>query len=148
MAVATNPMFPAHAVRNGWPGPTSRRMSLPFEIVASFETFHFSKPQPAFFAELLARMGWPAGPVALVGDDLERDVAAGRRLGLPVYWIAQADGCWPRMARMDLPPAEIDRLLPWIDSAPAEALRPDLSQPDGPAGDPVFHPGCAGWPVP
>ena len=130
MAVATNPMFPNHAVsqRLAWANLPSD--IYPFEIVASFETFHFAKPQPAFFAELLARMGWPAGPVALVGDDLERDVAAGRRMGLPVFWIAQADLLAPDGPHGPSARGGLGDILSWIDSAPAELLRPDLNQPD------------------
>lgn len=130
MAVATNPLFPSTAVAQRLAWADLPADAYPFEIVTSYETFHFAKPQPAYFAELLARLGWPAGPVALVGDDLERDVAGGRRAGLPVFWIAQAgiqapDGPYGPSAN-----GRLDDLLPWIDSLPAEQLRPDLSQPD------------------
>lgn len=130
MAVATNPAFPHTAVlqRLAWAGLPAE--VYPFEIVASNETFHFAKPEPAFFAELLARMGWPSGPVVVVGDDLERDVAPGRRLGLPVFWIKQ-DGLTAQDGPLG-PSASggLGDILPWLDSSPQAALRQDLSQPD------------------
>ena len=32
-------------------------------------------------AELLARMGWPEGPIVMLGDDLKMDIGAARALG-------------------------------------------------------------------
>jgi FMN phosphatase YigB (HAD superfamily) len=130
MAVATNPLFPRTAIlqRLAWANlPVENHL---FEVVASYETFHFAKPEPTYFAELLARMGWPGGAVVIVGDDLERDVAAGRRIGLPVFWITQAGVPAPDGPLAPSASGGLKDILPWIDSVPAEFLRPDLSQPD------------------
>jgi FMN phosphatase YigB (HAD superfamily) len=129
MAVATNPMFPNLAVAQRLAWADLPADEYPFEIVASYETFHFAKPQPAFFTELLARLGWPAGPVALVGDDLKRDVAGGRRAGLAVYWIAQPGVQAPDGPDGPSASGKLGDLLSWIDAVPAEALRPDTRQP-------------------
>jgi FMN phosphatase YigB (HAD superfamily) len=130
MSVATNPAFPQIAVRQRLAWADLPADVYPFEIVASYETFHFAKPEPAFFAELLARMGWPAGPVLVVGDDLERDVTAGRRAGLPVFWIARDGVSAPVGPRGPTASGGLGDILPWIDIAPADALRHDLGQPD------------------
>jgi FMN phosphatase YigB (HAD superfamily) len=129
MAVATNPLFPSTAVAQRLAWADLPVDGSPFEIVTSYETFHFSKPQPAYYAELLARLSWPAGPVALVGDDLERDVAGGRRAGLAVYWISQPGSQPPDGPYGPSASGKLTDLLTWIDSVPAEALRPDLGQP-------------------
>lgn len=130
IALATNPAFPRTAVLQRLDWAELPAQFYPFEIVASYETFHFAKPEPAFFAELLAYMGWPAGPVIVVGDDLERDVAAGRRLGLPVFWVEQ-EGVTARQGPAG-PTAHgsLSEILPWLDSSPEDALRQDLSQPE------------------
>jgi FMN phosphatase YigB (HAD superfamily) len=130
MSIATNPAFPQTAVRQRLAWADLPVDVYPFEIVASYETFHFTKPEPAFFAELLARLGWPAGPVLIVGDDLERDVAAGRRAGLPVFWVAR-DGIFAPPGPLS-PSASggLADLLPWIDKTSADALSQDPSQPD------------------
>ena len=87
LAVATNPLFPLAAIhhRMRWAGLPPE--DYPFEVISSYESFHFSKPNPAYFAEVLGRMGWPDTPVLMVGDDPERDLPGCEVLGLPVFWI-------------------------------------------------------------
>ena len=87
VAIATNPLFPQAAIyqRMDWAGLPADKYR--FEVVSSYETFHFTKPNPAFFAEVLARMGWPEGPVLMVGDDPVNDIAGSADFGLASYWI-------------------------------------------------------------
>jgi hypothetical protein len=59
----------------------------PFALISSYETFHFSKSHAAYFAEFLGRLGWPEGPVLMVGNDAARDLAPARLLGLATYWV-------------------------------------------------------------
>lgn len=130
LAVATNPLFPRTAILQRLDWANLPAETYPFEIISSYETFHFSKPEPAYFAELLARMGWPAGPVVIVGDDLKRDVASGRRMGFPVFWIAH-EGVSAKDGPLG-PSASgsLGDILPWIDSTPVESLRPNFNRPD------------------
>ena len=88
VTISTNPLFPKAAVdwRLRWAGLAPEK--YPFEVISSFEKFHFSKPNPAYFAEVLGRIGWDEGPVLVVGDDPERDLRAAQELGLAAYWIA------------------------------------------------------------
>lgn len=128
LAVATNPLFPLTAIaqRLAWGGVPLEL--FPYEAIGAFDQYHFAKPDPAYFAEMLAHMGWPDGPVVLVGDDPVRDVAAGAALGLPVYWIPRNGQPLPA----GVTPAasgEIDGLLPWLDAADPESLTPDFSRP-------------------
>jgi len=51
-------------------------------------------------------------------------------MGLPVFWLAQADLQAPDGSLGPSASGSLGDLLPWIDSAPAELLRPDLSQPE------------------
>jgi FMN phosphatase YigB (HAD superfamily) len=69
LAIATNPLFPLTAItqRLTWAGFPPQ--DFPFVIVPSYETFHFAKPDPAFFSELLGQIGWPNEPVIMVGND-------------------------------------------------------------------------------
>lgn len=129
LSLATNPAFPLVAVLQRLAWAELPAQLYPFEIVASYETFHFAKPEPAFFAELLARMGWPGGPVVVIGDDLERDVAAGRRMGLPVFWVQQDGLTAPVGPAGPTAVGGPSDVLPWLDASPEDALRQDLSQP-------------------
>jgi FMN phosphatase YigB (HAD superfamily) len=57
IAIATDPIFPRKATyhRLRWAGFDPEQ----FELVSSFEDFHFTKTHPAYYAEVLGRMGWP-----------------------------------------------------------------------------------------
>ncbi len=85
IAIATDPLFPRKAThhRIRWAGFDPHQ----FELVSSFECFHFSKTHPAYYAEVLGRMGWPEGPVLMVGNDLERDINPAKRLGLAAFHV-------------------------------------------------------------
>jgi FMN phosphatase YigB (HAD superfamily) len=129
LAVTTNPLFPRTAIlqRLEWAGlPADQH---PFDLIASYETFHFCKPEPAFFAEALARLGWPDGAVLVIGDSQENEVNAACSMGLAVFWISQAgvnptDGGFQPSASGD-----IKDVLDWIERTPLEALQPDFSSP-------------------
>ena len=94
-AIATNPLFPRTAImqRLSWAGLPAEQ--VPFVLIPSYETFHFAKPNPAFFAEFLAQLGWPKIPVLMVGNDIESDITAARQIGLPVFWMtAEGTSTW------------------------------------------------------
>lgn len=127
IAIATNPLFPLAAVKHrlAWAGLPIER--YPFKIVGSYEPFHFAKPNPAYFAEILAHMGWPEGSIVMVGDDPRRDIVPASQLGLatfqvnatkPIIQDQQAHGS-----------GTLQDLIPWLESTPPEHLRPDYKTP-------------------
>jgi HAD superfamily hydrolase (TIGR01549 family) len=86
LVVATNPLFPRRAIvhRLSWAGfPTK-----PFAVITTYEHFHFAKPNPAYFAEILAQLGWPRQTAVVIGNSLEDDLVPAAKLGLPVYWVS------------------------------------------------------------
>jgi FMN phosphatase YigB (HAD superfamily) len=85
VAIATDPIFPRKATyhRLRWAGFDPEQ----FELVSSFEHFHFTKTHPAYYAEVLGRMGWPDGPVLMVGNDMDRDIRPAQMLGLATYHV-------------------------------------------------------------
>jgi HAD superfamily hydrolase (TIGR01549 family) len=87
VAVATNPFFPRVAIeqRLAWAGvPVSK---IPFDLVTTLENMHYSKPHPAFYEEILARIGVQADEAIMVGDDWENDIEPAWRAGLNTFWI-------------------------------------------------------------
>jgi len=52
VAIATNPLFPMAAVhhRLRWAGLEPEEVK--FSAITAYETYHFAKPQPAYFAEV------------------------------------------------------------------------------------------------
>jgi FMN phosphatase YigB (HAD superfamily) len=87
--IATDPLFPQAATyhRLDWAGmPVDR---YPFSLVSTYEKFHFSKPDLAYYAELLAQSGWPSDPVVMIGNDFNMDILPASKLGIPSFWVSE-----------------------------------------------------------
>jgi FMN phosphatase YigB (HAD superfamily) len=131
IGIATNPLFPRTAIvqRLAWAGLPQG--DHPFTLIPSYETFHFAKPNPAYFAEFLGRVGWPEGPVLMVGNDPDHDVRGAQEMGIPVFWISDSgDQLLPGQTEPD-GSGRLTDVLPWIDSQPAASLEPDFDSPSG-----------------
>jgi FMN phosphatase YigB (HAD superfamily) len=116
-AIATNPLFPLTAIeqRLSWAGLLSEQIH--FALVPSYETFHFAKPNPEFYAEYLAQLGWPKMPVLMVGNDIESDMVAARKLGLTVFWMNQnGSSAWNGQGQ-EPPHGDLADLIPWIETS-------------------------------
>lgn len=126
VAIATNPLFPRTAIlqRLAWAGVPLEQ--YPLTLVPDYETFHFAKPNPHYYAEFLGRLGWPDEPVVMVGNDPENDMHAARRLGLPVFWVPGRDDEWNSPDEMP-PHGQLSDVLPWLDRTPHEQLMPDYT---------------------
>jgi FMN phosphatase YigB (HAD superfamily) len=129
-AVATNPLFPRTAIlqRLIWAGlPASE---VPFALIPSYETFHFAKPNPAYFAEFLAQLGWPKIPVVMVGNDVDSDIGAARQLGLRVFWMTN-NGASSWNGQDTIPPhGELTDLISWMDASTTEPLPTNFTSPN------------------
>lgn len=127
IVVATNPLFPRTAIlqRLAWAELPLER--YPFELVTTYEDMHFAKPNPAYFAEIMAYLGWPEGPVVMVGDDLKRDITGARRLGLPAFWVSPQNAEIPAGALQPNASGELEDLLPWLESQEEKDLLPDYN---------------------
>lgn len=128
VVVATNPLFPATAIeqRLEWAGlPVPQ---TPFHLVTNFSNFHFSKPHPAFYAEILAQLGWVEQPAVMIGDSLQDDLLPAAQLNLPVYWINQTtplpEGFHP-LSRA----GSLDGVLDWLDTLATAQFEIQVSSP-------------------
>jgi HAD superfamily hydrolase (TIGR01549 family) len=126
VGIATNPLFPVSAIlqRLSWAGLPAK--DYPFVLIPSYETFHFSKPNPSYYIEFLATIGQPDEPVLMVGDDLSNDIVAAYQAGIATFWMDERD--------LDLGDAQaatargnLKDLIPWLDSITIESLKPDYS---------------------
>jgi FMN phosphatase YigB (HAD superfamily) len=125
LAIATDPLFPRKAThhRLRWAGFEPEQ----FELVSSFEHFHFSKTRPAYYAEMLGRLGWPEGPVLMAGNDYHRDILPARSLGLPVYHVQST----PDATRQSgVPTGDLEGLRSWIEMQDARNLLPEYRSKD------------------
>ena len=86
LAIATNPLFPETATRQRirWAGLDPNH--LPF--FSSYDNFHFTKPNLSYYAEVIGRLGWPEGPIIMVGDSVPLDLLPAEQMGLHTFWVA------------------------------------------------------------
>ncbi len=129
VAIATNPLFPETAIRQrlSWAGLSPE--DFPFALIPSYHAFHFAKPNPTYFTELLAKLAWPEGPVVMVGDSLSNDITPARQAGLATFWITTPNAS---LSEAQPPPTGHGTLfdfLPWLDAANPDSLLPDFSSP-------------------
>lgn len=127
IVIATNPLFPRSAILQRLEWANLSPEDYPFSLIASYETFHFAKPNPVFFTEILARLGWPDGPVVMVGDDLDQDIYPARSIGIPTFWVAPNKTSGTGDAISSTAQGSLERVIPWLDSADPVQLRPDFS---------------------
>jgi FMN phosphatase YigB (HAD superfamily) len=125
VAIATDPFFPRRATFNRlrWAGLDPEQ----FEVVSTYENFHFSKAHPAYYAEMLGQLGWPDGPVLMVGNDVQRDLIQANRLGLKTYLI---DGDSASRPGFETGRGKLADLRPWLESNDLSTLEPAFKSPD------------------
>lgn len=125
IAIATDPLFPRKATyhRLRWAGFEPER----FELVSTFEHFHFTKTHPAYYAEVLGRLGWPEGPVLMVGNDPERDLIPAHRLGLKTFFVDGEAGASPGF---EAGRGTLADVRPWLESIHLPTLEPSFKSRD------------------
>jgi len=85
VVVATNPLFPAVAIeqRLTWAGIAD----FPYTLVTTMENSHFSKPDPRYYWEILAKIESTPAESWMIGDDPKNDIKPAHSLGLKTWWI-------------------------------------------------------------
>ena len=112
VALATNPIFPRIATeqRIRWAGlePSD------FELVTTYENASYCKPNPAYYQEILGKLGVSGEECLMVGNDAVEDVAA-TKLGMKIFLIPD---CLINKKNADLsnyPQGDFDKLLEFVD---------------------------------
>ena len=84
LVLATNPIFPASAVRTrlGWVGLAASD----FDYITTYENCRHSKPNPGYYEDILAQIGRQGGECLMVGNNPVDDMAA-REAGMEVYLV-------------------------------------------------------------
>jgi FMN phosphatase YigB (HAD superfamily) len=114
VVIATNPLFPLIAVekRLQWAGIPAT--DYPYALITSYESMHFAKPNPAFYAEILGQLGWQEGPVAMVGDSLQDDLSPSSSLGIPGYYLGEDHSGISSLAPGSKR-GPLDEVIPWLE---------------------------------
>jgi histidinol phosphatase-like enzyme len=131
LVVATNPLFPHTAIdqRLAWAGfPIDQ---YHFDLITSYESFHFAKPNPFYIAEILAQLGWPDEPTVMIGNDAKDDIFPAAQLGLATFWVnSQPAGNQPLPAGVNRY-GSLDDLVKWLDSIEGLAIQKEtLTTPE------------------
>ncbi|MEN8243259.1 MAG: DinB family protein [Chloroflexota bacterium] len=129
IVIATNPIFPMIAVdqRLDWANLSAEKHA--FSLVTNYEESHFTKPNPAYYTEILGKIGWPENPMVMVGDNKAWDIDPAQELGIATYWVDGDIGYTHEEARAPYHAGPLGGLLTWLDSIPEEQLIPDFSSP-------------------
>ena len=82
VALATNPIFPAKATqwRIQWAGLQPEDV----ELYTTYENSSYSKPNPAYYQDILARLNVKPEECLMVGNDVGEDMIA-EQLGMKVF---------------------------------------------------------------
>jgi hypothetical protein len=89
LAIATNPLFPFLAIEERllWAGfPEPRKL---FEVITTYEKFHFTKPHPEYYAEILGHLGVAPLEAVMIGNDPPNDLNPARALGMGTFHLSQ-----------------------------------------------------------
>lgn len=121
--IATNPLFPETAIRQRLDWANLSPDTYPFELISSFETFHFAKPNPAYLSEVLARVGWPDTPVVMVGNDVENDIIPAQKVGISAFWVNQKSPSPITKSKTLVGHGTLKEIIPWIESRSPEDLQ-------------------------
>lgn len=85
VVLATNPLFPmqGQSTRLSWLGLTPED----FDLVTCYSTDRFCKPNPAYFADVCARIGVKPEECLMIGNDDREDMACAAAAGMDAYLV-------------------------------------------------------------
>lgn len=87
VAIATNPLYPPHAIQQRlmWAGLPADFSA--YDYVTHTDNSHFTKQNPAYYAEILAHVGVEPDEAIMVGDSLKNDITPAKTVGLHTFHI-------------------------------------------------------------
>ncbi len=129
VVIATNPLFPRKAVEERLRWANLPPEKYHFALITSMETSHFTKASPAYYAEILGKLGWPAGPVLMAGDDPVMDMDSAAKAGLPTYWI-RPEGRVPPAELLNTPQGQLSDFKGWIQAVDLKTIQPQQRTPE------------------
>jgi FMN phosphatase YigB (HAD superfamily) len=115
LVIATNPLFPARAIQHRLAWGNLGIETHAYSVVSSYEKFHFAKPNPAFYAECLARTGWQNQPAVMVGNSLSDDLIPAGKLNIPGFWLSDGSEPLPQGLPALSRIGSLADVEPWLD---------------------------------
>lgn len=87
VVVATNPIYPAEAVRQRLQWANLPDDFSTYALVTHADNMHFAKPDPAYYVEIAARVGVEPDEVLIVGDSYDNDILPAQQVGVHTYHV-------------------------------------------------------------
>ena len=83
--LATNPLFPQAATQNRirWAGMET----TDFVEYTTYENYHFGKPNPKYYEEVLEKLDLKPEECIMVGNDVEEDMVPAEKLGMKRFLL-------------------------------------------------------------
>jgi len=112
VVLATSPLYPAIATeqRIAWAGFRPED----FETYTTYETYHYCKPNPGYYREVLNRLGLQPEECLMVGNDAIEDMVAAE-LGIKVFLMPRWLVNRKNLDVSAYPQGDFDDLLQYID---------------------------------
>ncbi len=130
--IATNPLMPLQANLNRLRWANVPVEVFPYTIITSYETSHFCKPHPAYFAEILGRMGWKQDPVVMIGNSRDDDILPALQLGIPTFWLIYENELPSESDRpQHCTTGRMHQIPAWLDDIAANHTAPIQPTPEG-----------------
>lgn len=85
VVLATNPLFPETATRQRvrWAGLAPED----FAVITTYENSSFCKPNPAYYRDLLHKLGKCPENCLMVGNDVQEDMLPARAVGMQTFLL-------------------------------------------------------------
>ena len=114
IVVATNPLFPLKAIEQRliWSGLSPK--DIPYSLIACYEDFHFTKPNPAYYQEIITKLGVKADECVMVGNDIEMDILPALSMGIHCFRIVNNEKS--KILKDDFTSGMHQQVIPWINN--------------------------------
>ncbi|MCX7838408.1 MAG: HAD family hydrolase [Anaerolineae bacterium] len=85
VVIATMPVFPLVAVRQRleW----GKLADFDYTLITAYENMSTSKPNPAYYREIAAKIGCAPGECVMVGNEVQNDILPAKRAGMKTFWL-------------------------------------------------------------
>jgi HAD superfamily hydrolase (TIGR01549 family) len=116
IVIATNPLFPQIAItsRLNWAGFPVEEFN--FDLITSYESMHFAKPNPSYYKEILDLLKWPTQVTCMVGNSLVEDIIPASKYGFPGYLITDKPHALPADCNPLSSFGGFAGIIPWLNS--------------------------------
>jgi hypothetical protein len=129
VVIAANTLYPAAVVRQqlAWAGLPDA--SEAYALVTTSDNMHFARPDPAYYAEIVARVGIEPDEALMVGSSLTHDIQPAAQTRLRTYHVNGRDSA---AADAVGSLADFTRQMAadgWLDTLPPRPLKPEAVEP-------------------